>query len=57
MLNNPDHWATWRKKAERSSSREARRTVYLRALIEDYRAQAAKSEDGQSGERKDATAR
>jgi hypothetical protein len=41
MLNSPDQWSTWRKKAERNSSREGKRAVYLRALIEDYRATSA----------------
>jgi hypothetical protein len=38
MINSPEEWSTWRKKAERSSGRESKRTVYFRALLEDYKA-------------------
>jgi hypothetical protein len=44
MLNAPEQWSTWRKKAERNSNREGKRAVYLRALIEDYRATFVKTE-------------
>lgn len=37
MLNSPDQWSTWRKRAERSSSRDTKRTVYFKALVEDFR--------------------
>lgn len=40
MLNAPEKWSTWRKKAERSG-RESRRVLYFKALLEDYRAELA----------------
>ena len=43
MLNSPDQWSTWRKKAERSSSRDTKRTVYFKALVEDFRRSLAGS--------------
>ena len=48
MLNLPEQWTAWRKKAERSNSREPKRTVYYRALVEDYlRLRAAVTESAE----------